>query len=54
MQKEEEISDPLDEEVPFQIKLQFVEKLRLLSPANLKIMTELITEKSPKAFVEDE
>jgi hypothetical protein len=40
--------------VPFQIKLQFVEKLRLISPANLKAITDYITKICPKAFTEGE
>jgi hypothetical protein len=36
--------------VPFQVKLQFVEKLRLITPLSLKIIMELITQICPKAF----
>lgn len=43
-----------EEEVPFQTKFQFVEKLRLLSPPSLKALTEKITEVCPKAFAESE
>lgn len=39
--------------MPFQNKLQFVEKLRLLSPSNLKVLTNYLIEICPKAFTED-
>jgi hypothetical protein len=40
--------------VSFQTKYQFVEKLRLVSPPNLKLITEFITETCPKAFTAGE
>jgi hypothetical protein len=49
-QKENDFDDLPEEEVPFQVKLQFVEKLRLITPLSLKIIMELITQICPKAF----
>jgi hypothetical protein len=40
--------------VPFQTKLQFVEKLRLISPSSLKQITDHITTTCPAAFTESE
>lgn len=42
------------EDVPFQTKIQFVDKLRLISPPSLKIITDTISEVCPKAFAEAE
>jgi hypothetical protein len=40
--------------VPFYLKLQFVDKLRLISPPSMKTLVEYITEVCPKAFAEEE
>lgn len=52
--RESEANEIPEEEVPFQTKFQFVEKLRLLSPQSLKALTDKITEVCSKAFVESE
>lgn len=52
--KDEDYDDFPHEEVPFTIKLQFVEKLRLISPASIKILTDYISQICPKAFSEGE
>lgn len=38
----------------FHLKLQFVDKLRLISPPSMKAIVELIASICPKAFTENE